>query len=347
MVVFVDVLDMITKPPVSSAIAGLLALLSLILTIVWVKTYQPCHWTKEDGYSAFSWDPGGDGPFGGKFAGCVFNWHPVLMVASMVTGTTLAALCYHAPNQLKKSVAKPLHAAVLFLSFILMCSGLRAVFKYHDNKHIENMVSFHSWVGMFSVLIFSAQLVTGAYHFLPGPDAGVPGVNAETKGRYLPLHVTAGVLALVLPVATSGIGIMEKMGFVDRFGTDGFNPDKHKVDGKVPEDFPGVDAGKKHDHEISYLNYLGIWCAIGGCYEQHARTKQSTSSSALTLFLCAVPASQAIVGILSGTSRLSSACLRVACACSLFSSFSQSVAAKSESVGRKNSPSPFICPRFG
>lgn len=225
MVAFVDVLDAITKPPVSSIIAGALALLTLILTIVWVQTHQPCHWTKEDGYTALSWSPGGEGKFGGPLAGCVFNWHPVLMVASMVTGTTLAALCYHAPG-LKKEVSKPLHAAILFVSFIMMCCGLRAVFKYHDNKHLPNMVSFHSWVGMFSVLIFSAQLVTGAYHFLPGPDAGVPGVNADTKKRYLPLHVTAGVLALVLPVATSGIGIMEKMGFVDRFGTDGFNPAK-------------------------------------------------------------------------------------------------------------------------
>jgi hypothetical protein len=93
-------------------------------------------------------------------------------------------------------------------------------------QHLPNMMSFHSWVGMFSVLIFSAQLTAGAYHFLPGPDAGVPGVTKETKSRYLPLHITAGVLALVLPVATSGIGIMEKMGFVDKFGTDGFNPDK-------------------------------------------------------------------------------------------------------------------------
>jgi|EP01046_Picozoa_sp_COSAG06_P015151 hypothetical protein len=97
------------------------------------------------------------------------------------------------------------------------------------------MMSFHSWVGMFSVLIFSAQLTAGAYHFLPGPDAGVPGVTKETKSRYLPLHITAGVLALVLPVATSGIGIMEKMGFVDKFGTDGFNLKKQGNMSGLPE----------------------------------------------------------------------------------------------------------------
>eukprot|EP01046_Picozoa_sp_COSAG06_P029734 COSAG06_NODE_2778_length_6298_cov_7.107437_6_plen_175_part_00 len=131
MVTFVDVIDNITKPPVSSVLAGVLAVLTLILTVVWVKTYQPCHW--EGGqYTAFSTDAGGEGKFGGPLAGCVFNWHPVLMVASMVTGTTLAALCYHTP--LQKTVTKPLHAAILFVSFILMCCGLRAVFSYHDNK---------------------------------------------------------------------------------------------------------------------------------------------------------------------------------------------------------------------
>ena len=70
------------------------------------------------------------------------------------------------------------------------------------------MASFHSWVGLASVLVFSAQLLVGAYHFLPKPDAGVPGVTAATKAQYLPLHVTAGVLCIVLPVATSGIGFM-------------------------------------------------------------------------------------------------------------------------------------------
>ena len=36
----------------------------------------------------------------------------------------------------------------------------------------------------------------------------MPGVTAATKAQYLPLHVTAGVLCIVLPVATSGIGFM-------------------------------------------------------------------------------------------------------------------------------------------
>lgn len=147
-----------------------------------------------------------------------------------------------------------------------MCCGLHAVFKYHDNKHLPNMVSFHSWVGMFSVLIFSAQLTAGAYHFIPVPDAKVPGVNADTKPRYLKLHVTAGILSLVLPVLTSGIGIMEKMGFVDRFGTDGLTsppaPPGSKVkggDGSMTKQTDGAYKGTfDHHKEVNHLNILGI-----------------------------------------------------------------------------------------
>ena len=44
------------------------------------------------------------------------------------------------------------------------------------------------------------------------------GVNGESKGKYLVLHVTAGLLALVLPILTAATGIQEKTEFVDRFG---------------------------------------------------------------------------------------------------------------------------------
>ena len=108
---FVDLLEGLTGPPVSSALAGILAIVVLILTITWcvtalslspprmlrytspplhlplggpwtarrVTTYQPCHF-EENVYTSLSWDAGGEG----ALASCVFNWHPILMVGSMV-----------------------------------------------------------------------------------------------------------------------------------------------------------------------------------------------------------------------------------------------------------------------
>ena len=56
---------------------------------------------------------------------------------------------------------------------------------------------------------------------------------------------------------------------------------QNKVNGALPEHFPKTltkpDNGAfEHPEEISYLNYLGIWCVpIVNCSDQHMRTTPS------------------------------------------------------------------------
>jgi hypothetical protein len=267
------VLDVVSRPQSSAIAAVICALICLILTITWVNTYQQC-----GGSVSISWGEDCTGKGCTKYQGCIFNWHPILMVASMVFGTTCAVLSYQLP--LEKSITKPLHYTLLFISFIVICFGLHAVFKYHDtkmfkgnSKPIPNMTSLHSWLGITTVVLFSAQLTAGAYHFIPGPDAGVPGVTGETKGLYKPLHVIGGLLCVVLPVICCVTGMQEKTEFVDRFGIHN-GPKYMKIDGSggnhnasTQEGQEGVKKEKDdfadfHGSELTHLNFLGLFLLL-------------------------------------------------------------------------------------
>ena len=67
--------------------------------------------------------------------------------------------------------------------------------------------SLHSWMGMTTVLLFSAQWVSGLVTFL------FPGLASHLRAAYLPIHVSFGILIFVMACATSLTGITEKLLF--------------------------------------------------------------------------------------------------------------------------------------
>ena len=50
------------------------------------------------------------------------------------------------------------HAAIMILVFILIVIALIAVFDFHNLKQIPNMYSLHSWMGIFTVILFLFQV---------------------------------------------------------------------------------------------------------------------------------------------------------------------------------------------
>jgi hypothetical protein len=95
----------------------------------------------------------------------------------------------------------------------------------------------------------------------------LPGVSAETKAKYLPIHVTAGLLMVTLPVITVATGYQEKTEFQDRFGMhdDGRDSKDCNDDGKEGKDFSGpchkLAAGSSmfkdmHAKELVLLNWV-------------------------------------------------------------------------------------------
>jgi len=118
-------------------------------------------------------------------------------------------LMYRLFRNEKKRKLKLIHAGVMLSSFFFTVIALKAAFDSHNlaDPPIPNLYSLHSWMGMTTVLLFSAQWVSGLVTFL------FPGLASHLRAAYLPIHVSFGILIFVMACATSLTGITEKLLF--------------------------------------------------------------------------------------------------------------------------------------
>ncbi|KAA0717009.1 Cytochrome b ascorbate-dependent protein 3 [Triplophysa tibetana] len=149
-----------------------------------------------------------------------FNWHPVLMVTGMVVLYGNAAIVYRVPLTWgqNKLPWKLLHAGLLLLSLIMSVTGLCAVFDYHNTNHINNLYSLHSWIGICTAALFTAQWVIGFTAFL------LPWTPMGVRSLVKPGHVWMGAIILVLSIVSCISGINEKLFFALKANTNGTLP---------------------------------------------------------------------------------------------------------------------------
>jgi len=135
-----------------------------------------------------------------------FNWHPLLMVLSMVYLYGNGVLLYRIFRNERKKKLKLAHAIVMGSAFLLAVIGLRAVFDSHNlaSPPVPNMYSLHSWLGIATVIMFIMQWVCGLVTFL------FPGLASHLRTSYMPAHVFFGILIFVFACATALLGITEK-----------------------------------------------------------------------------------------------------------------------------------------
>uniref|UniRef100_A0A8C9VIG9 Lysosomal membrane ascorbate-dependent ferrireductase CYB561A3 n=1 Tax=Scleropages formosus TaxID=113540 RepID=A0A8C9VIG9_SCLFO len=169
-------------------------LLCLCLGIVCVVFV--CYWNNT-WRGGFAWDG----------TALQFNWHPVLMVTGLVV--LYGNVVYRIPLTWgqNKQPWKLLHAGLLFLAFFLSVLGLCAVFDYHKKGGIPNLYSLHSWLGMCTTVLFTAQWVLGSGAFL------VPWSPMAFRKILKPVHVWMGSVIFVLGIASCISGINEKLFF--------------------------------------------------------------------------------------------------------------------------------------
>lgn len=78
----------------------------------------------------------------------------------------LAALMAYKTVVGDRKVQKNVHMFLNLIAFILGAVGVRAVFKYHDMVHIQDMYSLHSWIGISTICAFGLQVTFESEHLI-------------------------------------------------------------------------------------------------------------------------------------------------------------------------------------
>lgn len=149
-------------------------LLPIILTVVWCFKYY--------------------GGYGLEDADKLFNYHPTLMIISLVYLSGNSMLVYRFMRFKPKKYLKLLHASIHFLNILFISAGIWAVFDVHQRKNIPHFYSLHSWLGMTVSLAYTMQAIVSFCIFM------FPGAKDSIRKYFMPFHVFGGVYSLVLSI---------------------------------------------------------------------------------------------------------------------------------------------------
>ncbi|OAE35697.1 hypothetical protein AXG93_1154s1510 [Marchantia polymorpha subsp. ruderalis] len=133
--------------------------------------------------------------------------HPVIMFGGFIFVSSEAILVYKTLSGTKRS-KKLVHMSLQAIAFLLALVGIWAALKFHLDSNIDNFYSLHSWLGIFTVVLFFIQWIAGFFSFWTQSVAG------STRAAVLPWHVFFGIGAYVLAVATAVLGFLEKITFL-------------------------------------------------------------------------------------------------------------------------------------
>ena len=67
-------------------------------------------------------------------------------------------IIYRVLSHEDKKLVKLLHMSIQLIAFIVAVMGLKAVFDFHNSNNIPNMYSLHSWFGIATMVLFTAQV---------------------------------------------------------------------------------------------------------------------------------------------------------------------------------------------
>lgn len=156
------------------------------------------------------------------------------MLLSLVFLASQAILAYKTmPGS--KTFRKLVHLSLHLVALVLAIVGICAAFKYHNLNSIDNLYSLHSWLGLATTILFGIQWVIGFISFFS------PGLAPSLRASVLPWHVFCGLFIFGLAIATTELGFLEKLTFLQQSSTIG-----------------------KFSSEAMFVNVLGLIVAILG-----------------------------------------------------------------------------------
>eukprot|EP00252_Welwitschia_mirabilis_P000442 TRINITY_DN1043_c0_g2_i1.p1 TRINITY_DN1043_c0_g2~~TRINITY_DN1043_c0_g2_i1.p1 ORF type:complete len:266 (+),score=36.28 TRINITY_DN1043_c0_g2_i1:98-799(+) len=172
-----------------------LAIVAAVLVLVWCISYR----------GGLAWEA--------ENKALIFNIHPVLMLIGFIILASEAILVYKTlPGD--KSFRKTVHLGLHLIALILGSIGIHTAFKYHNESGIANLYSWHSWLGLGTIILFGIQWVVGLVSFF------FPGAPNSARAALLPWHVFFGLLVYMFTIATAELGFLEKLTFLENAGLD-------------------------------------------------------------------------------------------------------------------------------
>ncbi|KAF9668358.1 hypothetical protein SADUNF_Sadunf15G0120300 [Salix dunnii] len=181
-------------------VAHVLAIAGAIMVLVWNLYYR----------GGLAWDSANKN--------LIFNLHPVLMLIGFIIIGGEAIISYKSLS-LKKEVKKVIHLVLHAIAIILGCVGIAAAFKNHNESHIANLYSLHSWLGITIISLYGIQWIYGFIVFFY--PKGSPTLRSES----LPWHVLFGIFLYVLAVGNAALGFLEKLTFLESSGIAKYGPE--------------------------------------------------------------------------------------------------------------------------
>jgi Eukaryotic cytochrome b561 len=137
------------------------------------------------------------------------NWectvHAVLMIFAMCFCFTYALVSYRVFHFLGHNTAKVIHGLWHVAALAIMITAIVLIIQFHNDKLLGHLSSFHSWMGLVTLALYSHNWILGGISFaLPGL------VTLEWKRWYMPSHRFLGIMGFFCGAVTMQTGIIQK-----------------------------------------------------------------------------------------------------------------------------------------
>ncbi|KAJ0546861.1 putative ascorbate ferrireductase (transmembrane) [Helianthus annuus] len=96
--------------------------------------------------------------FNSRIKAKIFNLHPLLMILGFLLFSGEAIVVYKAIPANRKA-QKIVHLILHFIALASGILGVYAVFKFHNEVHLPNMYTLHSWIGLSTISLFGLQVI--------------------------------------------------------------------------------------------------------------------------------------------------------------------------------------------
>ncbi|CAF1469298.1 unnamed protein product [Rotaria sp. Silwood1] len=142
-----------------------------------------------------------------------FSFHPLMMTMGLLFCYGNAILLYRTLRQTPKLTVKILHALFLILSLAFGSVGFAAIVRSKNLGKRPHFMTFHSWLGLSTLILFVLQWICGFVSFL------FPKLSLRIRNSYMPIHRFWGRIIFLSAVISILTGLSQH-GMTSSYFTD-------------------------------------------------------------------------------------------------------------------------------